>query len=79
MSSRLPSIGYCGALWNPDLGTYLIFEMVAHFELLTAAELVPRCRIGVAWVCWAACELLSGVIDRVVFRISSSCVSIGKD
>jgi hypothetical protein len=35
---------------NPGLITYITLETVEHFELLTAAELVPRCRIGVVWV-----------------------------
>ena len=33
-----------------DLKTYLMLEMVERLELLTAAELTPRCRTGVAWV-----------------------------
>ena len=33
---------------NPDMGTYSILETAAHFELLIAAELAPRCWIGVA-------------------------------
>jgi len=71
-------MGYYEVLYNPDPGTYLIFAMVAHFELLIAAELAPRCRIGVAWVCRATCGLLSGVMGRVVLWTSSSCVSIGE-
>jgi len=33
---------------NPDTGTYSIGTMAVQLELLIAAELAPRCRIGVA-------------------------------
>jgi len=41
-------MGYYEVICNSGLEAYLILEVVAHFELLIAAELVPRCRIGVA-------------------------------
>ena len=58
------------------MGTHLIFETVAHFEPLVAAELAPRCRTGVAWICWARCALSVGVVGLEMSRVSSPCVAI---
>ena len=71
-------MGQCGKCIL-DMGTYLIFETVVHFELLTAAELMPRCRTGVAWVGRVVCESVLGVVGLTISRISSSCVLIGED
>ena len=54
----------------------MIFETVAHFEPLVAAELAPRCRTGVAWICWARCALSVGVVGLEMSRVSSPCVAI---
>ena len=60
--------------WNPDMGTHSILETAVHFEPLIAAELAPRCRIGVAWVCLVCCESSTGVVDLGISHISSYVV-----
>jgi len=57
-------------VWSQQIGAYSIPETV---ELLIAAELAPRCRIGVEWI---RCDLLVGFVGLGVLRIPLSCVAI---